>query len=190
MRLISLGNVHNHSSWLSGFNHYALYVFGVWWYRQLQGLGLGIFDSGCTVCLLVLTRSLWIWVFSCRGSSCGTFATDWFLKTVTWIKHKLLQGVVMMWLQEWLGHCWLCWLWFGFVITKGMERMCGRKVSLTRPPKCSWKCFKYRQWIDVHAAQINADLLTAHKHIKWKLLNNFILKNMPGGMSFFVYQLP
>lgn len=47
--------------------------------------------------------------------------------------------------------------------------------------------FKYLKWIDVHAAQINADLLTAHKQIKWKLLKNFILKNMLGAVSFFVF---
>lgn len=42
--------------------------------------------------------------------------------------------------------------------------------------KYLWKC-ALSTWVsEVRAALINADLLTANKHIKWKLLKKSILK--------------
>lgn len=61
---------------LSGFSHHALYKFGVYWYRLFQGNGLGIFDSGHTICLLVLTRSFRVWKFFCHSYSRGTFSAN------------------------------------------------------------------------------------------------------------------
>lgn len=43
---------------------------------------------------------------------------------------------------------------------------------------------------EVFAAQIIANLLTANKHIKWKLLKNSILKEVCGETSFFIRVLP
>lgn len=50
-------------------------------------------------------------------------------------------------------------------IAEGMELFCGKKAT-PLASKCFWT-FNYFTQINVHAAQINTELLTQHKCIKW-----------------------
>lgn len=47
---------------------------------------------------------------------------------------------------------------------------------------CSWKSALPPRLTEVRAAQINANLLTANKHIKWKLIKEIYFKETSGAV--------